>query len=465
MYTKKGFEKIDVISSQHELEIDKTQKKDFGIFYTDYSLAYNMIKEIDIKKDSIILDPCCGTGVFLIAAKKLGYNKIYGCDIDNNAIKMCNANAINAKKCDTIFNDVKNVLNVLNLNKNVDCIIGNPPYAVLNNNNCKCIDKRIFDEIKNNGNNLFIGSIIQSINMLNPYGILSYIIPKNFLHVESYKNLRKYILKKFDILEIVDIGAHFKNVRGEQIIFTMQNCKSNSNKIKFKTLNNNKFEFLSSIPQNFYSNEIVIFKSNQDYIVYKKLNKSKDTLQQFKKIEIHRGHSKSKKAIKGRDIRKYGFKNNMPVNNGNQLFIQNIYSAESGSIATFAGNMEAGETITVLTSENKDECKLILAFLHSSIWNLYLYKFCYNSSKLTMHTDAKYLFRIPMPENSILNKYLRRILNLVDKIENEEYMSNNWFNVYRELDNTIYSAYGMNKYDTLYISSEINKIQSKRWIS
>ena len=33
------------------------------------------------------MDPCCGSGVFLYAAKKHGYMKLYGIDQDKNAIK------------------------------------------------------------------------------------------------------------------------------------------------------------------------------------------------------------------------------------------------------------------------------------------------------------------------------------------------------------------------------------------
>ena len=447
----------------YENSISLKRKKDFGIFYTDYFLANKMIKELSMDKRSTILDPCCGIGVFLEAAKKLGFRSIYGCDIDRDAIKICNKNNNNAIVCDSIFDDSIKTLDKLNIYDKVDCVIGNPPYAVLNDNNCGNYDYEIYDKIKKNGNNLFIGSIIQSIKMLKPRGILSYIIPKNFLHVDIYSKLRKSLLNKYDIIEIIDLGVYFKNVRGEQIILTIKKQKTNTNKITFKKLINNEFKILSSIPQLFYIDEIMVFSSLQDYDVYKKLNKNRKILQDYTDIKIHRGHSKSSTAIRGRDIRKYGFKDNKTVGFGNQLFIQNIYSAESGSIAAYGGNMDAGETITILSAKNKERCKLFLALLHSSIWNLFLYKFCYNSSKLTMHTDAKYLHRIPMPDEERLNKYMNSIIHSVNKLEKGVYMSRSWLNLYHELDDMIYLIYGMNKHDTLYISSEINKIQSKRW--
>ena len=265
----------NTISKTYENNIDTKKKKDFGIFYTDYSLAYNMIKELNADKKAIILDPCCGTGIFLNAAKDLGYKNVYGCDLDKDAINICKMNNDKVFVCDTIFNDYTNIIKKLNIKNKVDYIIGNPPYAVLKNNNCDDDLYEIYDNIKKNGNNLFVGSIIQSLSILKQNGVLSYIIPKNFLHVDIYSEFRKNILKNYDILEIIDLGTYFKNVRGEQIVLTIKKQKTNNNKIIFKKIINNSFEPLSFIPQRFYIDEIMIFNSSQDYIVYKRLNKNR----------------------------------------------------------------------------------------------------------------------------------------------------------------------------------------------
>jgi len=217
---------LNKISTKYENNISKKRKKNFGIFYTDYLLAHKMIKELKISRDSIVLDPCCGTGVFLEAAKNLGCCSIYGCDIDRGAVRICNGNNNNAVVCDSIFNDPDKTLEKLKIHNKVDFIIGNPPFAILNTNNSKKSSNGIYDHIKKCGNNLYIGSIMQSIKMLKPKGKLCYIIPKNFLHIDIYSYLRKTILSEYDIVEIIDLGTCFKNVRGEQIILTIQKHKS-----------------------------------------------------------------------------------------------------------------------------------------------------------------------------------------------------------------------------------------------
>lgn len=77
-----------LISKNYEISLESTYRKEKGIFYTDMELASHIIKFLDLPKSSIILDPCCGTGNFLTEAKELGYEKIYGADIDKGAISL-----------------------------------------------------------------------------------------------------------------------------------------------------------------------------------------------------------------------------------------------------------------------------------------------------------------------------------------------------------------------------------------
>ena len=110
---------------------------------------------------------------------------------------------------------------------------------------------------------------------------------------------------------------------------------------------------------------------------------------------------------------------------GNKVFIQNIYSAEAGIIATFGGNLEATQTVTIFTDSDEKICRYILGILHSRICNFFLYKYCYNSSTLTMHTDAKYLKKIPLPE--IKTDYINLIISIVKQLEKNDYLSKEWF--------------------------------------
>ena len=139
---------------------------------------------------------------------------------------------------------------------------------------------------------------------------MSYIIPKNFLHVAGYSLLRRALLEEKTIVSIVDIGAYFKNVRGEQIVLTVKNCAADKkHKIKLKKLAGNRFINMTTIPQSFYKDEILMFNCGEDYSTYKKLTSSYQTLSDLCNGYVGRGKSTSKDAIVGKELRKFGYKN------------------------------------------------------------------------------------------------------------------------------------------------------------
>ena len=454
-----------LVSRNYEKSLDLEYKKNKGIFYTDIELAGKIIDFLEIPKDSIILDPCCGTGNFLVAAKNQGYQKTYGADIDKKAISLSkkNTNITNLKVIDTLANKANNVLSKFKLEEPVDVIIGNPPYApIAKDIIIDTSDYLFLREVKDSGSNLFIAALYRAFDLVKESGIISYVIPKNFLHVTSYKVLRKMILNEKQIISIVDIGENFKNVRGEQIIITLRNKFVKNNNICIYRYENNKIIKKLEVPQDFYKDEILLFGNEEDFSIFKKLEGAYQKFSDICTGYVGRGRSKSNTAIIGKDIRKFSFKNIEVPKKGNRVFIQNIYSAESGIIASFAGELEAAETVTIFTDGDEKMCRYILGFLHSRLCNYYLLKFCFNNSKLTMHTDAKYLKKLPLVKDS---KTFLKVISIVESLEEIDYMSEEWFEMLESLNNLIYKIYCIDENEKNYIDFQMKSIQSKRWNS
>ena len=454
-----------LVSRNYEKSLDLEYKKNKGIFYTDIELAGKIIDFLEIPKDSIILDPCCGTGNFLVAAKNQGYQKTYGADIDKKAISLSkkNTNITNLKVMDTLANKANDVLSKFKLEEPVDVVIGNPPYVpIAKDIIIDTSDYLFLREVKDSGSNLFIAALYRAFDLVKESGIISYVIPKNFLHVTSYKVLRKMILNEKQIISIVDIGENFKNVRGEQIIITLRNKFIKNNNICIYSYENNKIIKKLEVPQDFYKDEILLFGNEEDFSIFKKLE---GTYQKFSDIctgYVGRGRSKLDTAITGKEIRKFSFKNIEVPKKGNKVFIQNIYSAEAGIIASFAGELEAAETVTVFTDGDEKMCRYILGFLHSRLCNYYLLKFCFNNSKLTMHTDPKYLKKLPLVKNS---ETFSKVISIVKSLEKINYMSEEWFEMLESLNNLIYEIYDIDDNERNHIDFQMKSIQSKRWNS
>jgi len=459
-------------SGGYENSLTEGHKKNNGVFYTDVPLADKMFCAIKkyLPANPVIVDPCCGLGVFLITANKYGFTNTYGIDIDKKAIDFCAVNIPQSKfiAFDFFGAETEDVLARLSITEKADCIIGNPPYVPLSGKVTLNGQNAFRRQVSEMGNNLFVAAILRSLTLLKDGGVLSYIIPKNFLHVSSYTKLRRELLRNYTILSIVDIDSYFKSVRGEQIIITIKNKKprKNQNKIQIRGYIANHFTNLCSVFQSFYSDVILLFDCEQDRKIYEQLANNYKTFDDCNNGYVCRGKSTAHGAVAGKNIRKFGYKEeSIPNDDGSQIFIQNIYSAEAGIIAAFGGTLEASETVTIFNDCDPKMCRFILGILHSRLCNFFLYKYCYNSSRLTMHTDAKYLRKIPLPihGNDDFGNFFTEILPIVAELENDEYLTQKWFDDMERLNKAVYKIYKLDDEISKYIDKEIQKVQSKRW--
>lgn len=448
-------------SIKYEKSLDEDYKKSNGIFYTDIELASSIVEFLDIPQQASIIDPCCGTGSFIHSLQVKEYENVFGCDFDMNTVKKCRAltGSTNIKKMDTIGTDGYMILKKMK-HERFDYVIGNPPYAPLRKNVSINASPDFISKVKGAGSNLFVAAIYRAFELAKKDGIISFIIPKNLLHISSYRAIREVLLKEKKIISIIELGIHFKTVRGEQVVLTLKNEYEEDNKIKYYTYEHGKITFMSEVSQNYYDDEIIVFTDNEEVPIYDKLKSSYEQLGEVCADTIKRGRDKSKNAVKGKQIRKFGFKDMEVPSDGNQIFIQNIFSAEAGITASFGGNLKSAETVTIVTLENTKMCKYVLGLLHSRVCNYFLIRFGFNNSRLTIHTDAKYLNGIPIV---IDDGAFEKVVDIVNKMETVEYMDEEWYKLNEKLNDIVYNIYELNVNDKNYIEKEMRKISASKW--
>lgn len=450
-------------SIEFEQSLDEYYKKNNGIFYTDIELVNSIVDFLNIPKNESIIDPCCGTGSFIHALQVAGYQNVFGCDFDAKTVKKCRdlTNSQNIRKMDTIGVDGKTVLKKLK-HPQFDYVIGNPPYVPLGKDVCLNASKEFIRTVKDSGANLFVAAIYRAFDLAKEDGYVSFIVPKNLLHISSYKQIREKLLKEKKIISVIELGIHFKTVRGEQIVLTFQNQYEKENKVKFYTYKHGTISFMSEVLQDYYNDEIIVFTDNEEVPIYNKLKESYVHLGKVCSETIRRGRDKSEDAIRGNQIRKFGFKDmDVPVN-GNQIFIQNIFSAEAGITASFGGNLKPAETVTIVKLKNTKMCKYVLGLLHSRVCNYFLIRFGFNNSRLTIHTDAKYLNSIPIV---IDDEAFEKVVDIVNKMETVEYMNEEWYKLNEKLNDIVYEIYELNVNDKNHIEKEMRKISADKWYS
>ncbi len=480
----------------YEDSLNSVKKKKNGIFYTDESLANYMVDAINITYTDKIIDPSCGTGIFLRCLKKkfkdkFNIHNIYGIDCDKNAIKLLKEYFYvyyDKKVVDKniIYGDSINkkqkILDFKDNSEKFDYVIGNPPYVSGKesenyNPNAFNYKKYISANV-----NLAMLMLIRSLDIIKNDGVISFILPKNILFVDSYKKIRNDIVHNYTINEIVDLGLYFKNVRGEQIILTITNKKPEyGHRVKIKKLiskKNLKME-TTEVFQHIYlaKDSIILYNGDKESDLMNKIGQqgqklSKCVIDIFRGIPVNDDMNK-KIAYRGRDIKKFGVKGyimatpkdrekyseKIKLLNNKKLIIQNIFSTESGIIASYMDeNSITTETVTNIIDSDEKKLKYILGLISSKLLNYYLIINIYNNSKLTMHTDKKYIGKLPIVISSI---YYTQIINLVNDALNENY--NTITDITNKIDKLVYQIYGLNKKEIEFIENRMKKILSKEW--
>ena len=239
-----------------------------------------------------ICDPACGSGAFLNQAlnflieehryideleaalleapmifpdveSRILEQNIYGVDINEESVEIARLSlwlrtAKKGRKLNSLSNHIKVGNSLIDdaavagdlafdwekefpkvfTNGGFDVVIGNPPYVdikALQNEIVEYLFKNFISA--NNRVNLYTSFIEKSTALLKDAGRFSFIIPSSLLTQSSYGNLRKLLLDKTSISEIVRLpnesfGASAGEVKVDTIIFSFSNKRKRQSKTR-----------------------------------------------------------------------------------------------------------------------------------------------------------------------------------------------------------------------------------------
>jgi tRNA1(Val) A37 N6-methylase TrmN6 len=224
-------------------KISKINKKKDGIYFTPPSFIQQPNLELlapYITQGMTVLEPSCGSGEYITALNKKFPNlQITGIELNKtiyDSIITLNAETLNAETLTTENVTIHNVdFLTFQPPNSYDLIIGNPPFFVMDKSAIKELyetDKDLYKLVKSNSTykseyyegraNIFILFLVKSFQLLNDNGILSFILPKNFLNCLYYDKTRQYISKHFQILHIVDCKDKFIDTKQETILIILR---------------------------------------------------------------------------------------------------------------------------------------------------------------------------------------------------------------------------------------------------
>lgn len=164
-----------------------------------------------------------------------------------------------------------------------DIVIGNPPYLFARDSKSKGIteaDKKYFSknyQVTEYQLNLYPLFIEKGFNLLKNKGLLDYIVPNNWLTINTNKKLRKFILNQTNI-KIVNFYAK-----------VFESADVDSSIILFEKFQQNKSIELLEYTDNFYSiyqTETKYFLKQKDYIINLESFKNTESINLLEKIEL-----------------------------------------------------------------------------------------------------------------------------------------------------------------------------------
>jgi type I restriction-modification system DNA methylase subunit len=241
------------LSKELTSKLSKDEKKDNGIYFTPPSCIYNNLQLLQpyISNITSVLEPSCGSGEYIRALHSL-YPTLNITGIEYN--KTIYDSIVGHFSGENITIRNEDYLQYKPTTK-YDLIIGNPPYYVMKKDAVSKEYYKYFDGRPN----IFILFIVKSLQMLNENGILSFILPKNFLNCLYYDKTRAFIKDKFQILHIVDCkDDKYIETQQETIILIIKKCGHNLT-IENLTIDNSPF-VLSISGHTIFTNEQIRIK-------------------------------------------------------------------------------------------------------------------------------------------------------------------------------------------------------------
>ena len=186
-----------IISKELTSKLSKTIKQRGGIYFTPPSVIEDNIKLLEPYMNIIsnVLEPSCGSCEYINALlNSYKHLKITGIELNStiyNSIKELSSSNVKLYNSDYLKYDTS---------ETYDLIIGNPPYFVMKKED---VEKSYYKYFEGRPN-IFILFIIKSITLVKTNGLISFVLPKNFLNCLYYDKTRKYINAHFQILNIVE---------------------------------------------------------------------------------------------------------------------------------------------------------------------------------------------------------------------------------------------------------------------
>ncbi len=237
------------VGKEYEASLSNAYRNKEGIYYTPQHIVEDLLKNVNINSATTFLDPCCGSGNFILQAIQQGAKpeNVYGFDIDENAVKITQKRIFEA----TGFDATNNILCLDFLKKSnkilqkFDIIFTNPPWGKKITKEEKQKYSQFYGvQASSDTSSLFY---FGAMKLLKPHGILGFLVQEALFNIASFEPTRNHILQH-KIMRLVDYQKPFKGLVSRAFAFVVENVKECNERINCGKYSRNQEDF-SKNPQ------------------------------------------------------------------------------------------------------------------------------------------------------------------------------------------------------------------------
>ena len=311
-------------------------------------------------------------------------------------------------------------------------ILGNPPHGAHLDEAQRQIVRDNYETWKSrDSSSLFVEKAIKALEY---GGMLGFVVPKSLSYVVSWRPIREYLLKQCRLMEIVDVGKAFKDVRLEQIAIVAQKskktCKSTLVTIMDEKVSPSSHGIDSSALTG--AGFSIWLKSRRIKSIVEKLWEHSVPLVNIAEIRSglnmrripppQKGEPyRSYPCLRGKDIMRY----NIKLDEVSQIGITDALERRIPTVAALlrpkivaqdivahiyhprphikiiaaideGGKLLCANTVTNIMSQDYS-LKYLCGIINSGLVSWYAHDFIYNRAARTMHFREGYASRIPIP--------------------------------------------------------------------
>lgn len=427
-------DETDLLGLVYQMLLTEGEKNTIGSYYTPFNIAKNMTKGLDFSVSQTFFDPCCGSGVFMLALENVRPGQIFGCDNDPIAVMLAKFNLLlkfpdedfepQVFCCDYLKTSSPQTPGYL---KHLQTyIVSNPPWGAA------IVDAEKKTISKKDSFSLFFE---RSFQQLENDGVVRFLLPESILNVKCHKAFREFLLNNGELASITLYPDVFSGVQTKYVDVELRRQDDDDQRIKVIENGNTRYVSKSSffLTKNLNFN---LLCEEDEKMVRKILSKGRYTLADSvwalgvitgdNRHKLKDGQGRGLEPIfTGKEIEPYTLKSPRKFieykrADFQQVAKDEVYRAEEKLVYKFISNklvFAYDDTRSLfLNSANilipnipGMSVKTVLAFLNSD-----LYKFIYKSLFGEIKILRGNLEELPFPE--ITEKEDELLKNLVNQV-------------------------------------------------